>query len=64
MFLFNAIYTIISYKILCCNERLLIVKNMPREISLSINSDNAFADTLSGGVNLNPLISFFMSVLA
>nr|DAM36892.1 MAG TPA: hypothetical protein [Caudoviricetes sp.] len=24
--LFNAIYTIISYKILCCNERLLIVK--------------------------------------
>ena len=64
MFLFNAIYTIISYKILCCNERLLIVKNMPREISLSIISDNAFSDTLSGGTNLNTLISFFMSVLA
>lgn len=64
MFLFNAIYTIISYKILCCNERLLIVKNMPREISLSIISDNAFPDTLSGGTNLNTLISFFMSVLA
>lgn len=64
MFLFNAIYTIISYKILCCNERLLIVKNMPREIFLSIISDNAFFDTLSGGTNLNTLISFFMSVLA
>nr|DAT25745.1 MAG TPA: hypothetical protein [Caudoviricetes sp.] len=46
--LFNAIYMIISYKILCCNERLLIVKIMPREISLSIISDNAFADTLFG----------------
>lgn len=49
---------IISCKIFYCNERLLVVKNMPREISLSINSDNAFADTLSGGINLNPLISF------
>jgi hypothetical protein len=39
---------IISCKIFYCNERLLVVKNMPREISLSINSDNAFADTLSG----------------
>lgn len=58
---------IISYKILYCNERLrecLLMKNMLREISLSINSDNAFADTLSVGVNLNTLISFVMSVLA
>lgn len=60
MFLFNAIYTIISYKILCCNERLLIVKNMPREIFLSINSDNAFANTLSGSVNLNPINIIFL----
>jgi hypothetical protein len=37
---------------------------MPREISLSINSDNVSANALSEGVNLNPLISFFMSVLA
>lgn len=51
---------IISCKILYCNERLLIVKNMPREISLSINSDNAFAGTLSGGVNLNPTNIIFL----
>lgn len=51
---------IISCKIFYCNERLLVVKNMPREISLSINSDNAFADTLSVSVNLNPTNIIFL----
>ena len=33
---------------------------MPREISMSINSDNAFADTLSVGFNLNPTNIIFL----